>query len=187
MVRIGSRGGQQDSILGGKAQASRRGHVGTSIRKVRKPRAIQPKSLMQITVDQRQQCRPRLTWRPGFLSNLPPQEEVGQLQGLTVWLTSSGSQSDAVALRLEQGDPCYGSLFAVKPDPFGFTAFFDRLDDVVAGESPEVGAAELRAPWPEPGAFPVEVSPVGTVAIERLTSASFPRLFSSSRMAAPGS
>lgn len=161
MVSVGTGWGQKDGILGGEAQASRWDHVGASIHQVRKPRAIQPKPLVQITVNQRQQRRPRLTRRPWRLSNLPPQEEVGQLQGLTVWLASSGSQSDAVALRLEQGDPRYGSLFVVKPEPFSLVALLGRLEDVCAGEASEGCAAEFRSSGPEAGAIPVELRPVG--------------------------
>jgi hypothetical protein len=60
---------------------------------------------MQITVDQRQQRRPRLAGWPWLLSPLPPEEEVGKPKGLAVWLASSGSQGDAVGLCLDQRDP----------------------------------------------------------------------------------
>ncbi len=54
VVSVGTGWGQKDGILGGEAQASRWGRVGASIHQVRKPRAIQPKPLVQITVNQRQ-------------------------------------------------------------------------------------------------------------------------------------
>jgi hypothetical protein len=100
VARIWSRGGQQDSILSGKAQASRWGHVGASIRKVRKPRAIQPESLMQIAVDQRQQCRPCLAWWTGLFCHGAPDQKVLDLQRLASRLSASGGNGDAIAALL---------------------------------------------------------------------------------------
>ena len=161
MLSIWLMRGQEDGILGGPAQ-SRRCFCALALRhQLLHPWPIQNEAGKQFTLNQRQQRRPRLTRRPWLLSNLPPQEEVGQLQGLAVWFASSGSQSDAVALRLEQGDPRYGSLFAVKPEPLSFAALFNRLEDVCAGEAPEGCAAEFRSSGPEAGAIPVELRPVG--------------------------
>jgi hypothetical protein len=122
---------------------------------------IQNEARKQFKLNQRQQRRPRFTRRTWLLSNLSPQEEVGQLQRLAVWFASSGSQSDAVALRLEQGDPRYGSFFVVKPESFGLVALLSRLEDVGAGEASEGCAAEFNSSGPEAGAIPVELRPVG--------------------------
>jgi hypothetical protein len=59
---------------------------------------------VQITVDQRQQRRPRLTWRPGFLCHGAPDQKVLDLQRLAPRLSASGGNGDAVAALLQEGD-----------------------------------------------------------------------------------
>ena len=133
MVGIVPGGRQDDGIFRGKAEPGGGLHAFALIHQRREPWPIQPKALKKIPINQRQQRRPRLTRRPWLLSSLPPLVEIGKPQGLAVWLASSGSQGDAVGLRLEQGDPCYSSLFVVKPEPFGLMTLLDRLEDVGAG------------------------------------------------------
>jgi hypothetical protein len=104
MVGIVPGGRQDDGIFRGKAEPGGGLHAFALIHQRREPWPIQPKALKKISINQRQQRRTRLTRRPWLFSSLPPQEEVAKPQGLAIWLTSSGSQGNAVCLRLEQGD-----------------------------------------------------------------------------------
>ena len=106
MVRIGPGRRKDYDILCGKAKACGRLGVLPLVHQIRKPRTIKPEPLMEITVNQRQQRRPRLARWPWLLRRLSPEEEVAQPERLAIGLSSSGSQGDAVCLRLEQGDAC---------------------------------------------------------------------------------
>jgi hypothetical protein len=104
MVGIVPGGRQDDGIFRGKAEPGGGLHAFALIHQRREPWPIQPKALKKISINQRQQRRPRLTRRPWPFRRLAPKEEVRQLERLAIWLTSSGSQGNAVCLRLEQGD-----------------------------------------------------------------------------------